>query len=78
MAVDGGGDLFHRLQAAAAGPRVPPVEDHLRPLPRSLVVNILEGEAQTIGARGLEIGLASAARWSACSADRLHWFFSHR
>ena len=55
VALDGAGGVLDRLEARADSPRVPTVEKQRAPSPRGLLVDLLEGEADLIGARGLEV-----------------------
>src|SRR6202030_3605633 len=52
---DGSRDPLDRLEARADGPAVPAVEDELAPLEGRSVVDLLEGEAEPIGARRLQV-----------------------
>ena len=62
VTLHGGCDRLHRREAAAPRPRMPFVEQDLRPRPRSLLVDVLEREAQVIGARRLEIGFRQRSK----------------
>src|SRR5438477_11304980 len=56
--------VLHRLETRADGPAVPAIEDELAPTGGRLVVDILEGKPEPVGARGFEMhaGERSEAR----------------
>ena len=49
------GGVLDRLEPRADGPAVPAVEEERGPAARGLLVDLLEGEADLIGAGGFEM-----------------------
>src|SRR5512145_1720267 len=63
--------MLHGLQPASPGPAQPAVEDELAPAPGRLSVDVLEGESQAIGARGLEVGIGKRAELSGLAGGEM-------
>ena len=55
MTHDGACSILDRLEARSAGPALPAIEDELAPAGGRLVIDILEGKPEPIGARCLEM-----------------------
>src|SRR5438477_10832867 len=51
VAHDGARCVLHRLEAGSDGPAVPAIEDQLAPTGGWLLVDVLEGKSEPIGAR---------------------------